>query len=290
MTLSVEAIQHIEAQQAAEKINQEMKLSGIPLIALPTNVGTKNIEEFMSSPQHFKGTFATLNIGEFTTYCNDNHGATTFVNQEKMQATAIFDFGDGDTPMHQFHKAELLLKKNPEFTKMLQIDGQTLSQKGFIELLEDYHANIQVLGKESIPGETPPSINLVSAIKAVRDTKVKSTAEVSNKIEDFSESQSTFAKQEVNNAGHNPVYIDWTCEPYQGLRLPMQSTSQNDGLNHSRTFRLRVNTLTNGEKVGFTLRVIKLEEHQQIMAEAFRDQLTHDLNNQSVVRIGTWSK
>lgn len=290
MTLSVEAMQHIQAQQAASEFNAIMIDQNIPMTALPSNVSTKNMEEFWDAPLHFKGRFATLNIGEFTNYCNDNGAVSTFVNQEYMEAHAIFDFGTPNDPAHQFHSADLTLKRSPEFKKLLHIDGDILSQKALVELMEDYHANIQVLGKESVPGEQPPTINLVAAIKAVRDTKVTSKAEVGNKIDDFSETQSTFAQQEVNNEGNNPVYFDWTCEPYPGLQLPLQADNQSDDFNQSRTFRLRVNTITNGDKVVFSLRIIQLEEHEQIMAEAFKDQLARDLIKESTVRIGSWNK
>lgn len=286
---NAETIQKIQDDAVAMAFNAGAGTEDLPVIAMPKDTRLESIEHLMPAPQRFKGQFKTGQIEEFVKYGNQQNSASVFVNQDDMSAKAYFDFGSTAFPEHRDHTAELTLKRTPEFFKLLAIDEDTLSQRELVELLEDYHANITTLGKEAVPGDEAPVIDLVSAIKAVRNTKLKSEAESETKIEDLSESQSTFAQVEVkNSAGHLPAYIDWKCTPFTGLKLPLQSPGQSDDENEERTFRVRVSAITNGDRVVFRLRIIQLQEHKQIMAQAFKDQLESDLNNEFQVRIGTW--
>lgn len=286
MQLNKETIEHIHSLNVAMNLNSGMGTEEMPVVALPAGVELKSVEHLMPSPQFFKGEFSTGHIDEFVNYCNEQSNAQVFVNQDKMSANASFDFGTPAEPEHRHHSALLMLKTTPEYEKLKRLDADQLSQKTMVELLEDYHANIKVLGKEAVPGMDAPAIDLVAAITAVRNTTVKTDVEANTRIEDFSEHSSTFANQEISNRGHNPVYIDWTCTPYTGLKLPLQAPNQQDDENESRTFRLRVSTFTNGDKVAYNLRVIQFETHKQVMAEAFKAQLEAQLNNHFNVRIG----
>lgn len=286
---NAETIQKLQDDAVAIAINNEAGNEELPILAIPQGMKLESVEHLMPAPQRFKGQFKTGQIEEFVKYGNSNGNASVFVNQDDMSAKAYFDFGSPSMPEHRDHTAELTLKRTPEFKKLIAIDGDTLSQRDLVEMLEDYHANIITLGKEAVPGDEAPVIDLVSAIKAVRNTKVKTEAESETKIEDLSESQSTFAQMEVkNSAGHLPAYIDWKCTPSTGLKLPLQAQGQGDDENEERTFRVRVSAITNGDRVVFKLRIIQLEEHKQIVSQAFKDQLESDLNEDFQVRIGTW--
>lgn len=288
MELNKETLEHIHGLNVAMALNSEMACEELPMVALPNDLKLESIEHLMPAPVFFKGKFTTGHLNEFTRYCLQQSRAEVFVNQDKMSAIASFDHGTPAEPEHRYHQAGLTLKATPEYKKLQDIDSAQLSQKAMVELLEDYHANIQVLGKESIPGAEAPAIDLVAAITAVRNTTVKTDVEANTLIEDFSEHSSTFANQEISNRGHNPVYIDWTCTPYTGLKLPLQAPNQQDDENESRTFRLRISTITNGEKVAYSLRVIQFDTHKQVMAEAFKAQLENELIGDYQVRIGSF--
>lgn len=289
MSLTTEAIQHIESQQQTNAINQRLIVDGIPMIASDNRLDLHSIEKYCPNRIRFRGNFKTSSVGDFIYYANEQKFADVFIDQDKMTANAIFDLGTIDEPLHQEHQSNLILKPSAAYNKLLSVNGTRFSGKRLIELLEDYHANITVLGKESVIGSEPPVINMAMAILALRNAKVKTQIEKENKIEDFSESSSAFAQIDVQNEdGSNPVYIDWTCKPYQGLKLPLQAPSQNDDENELRTFRVRINTLTNGDKVEYSLRIINLEDHQQVMADSLKEQLIGELKTSFKVRVGAF--
>lgn len=161
-----------------------------------------------------------------------------------------------------------------------------------VQWLEEHHANLKTLGKEAVPGMDAPEIDLVAAMHAIRNSKIKTESESSNKIEDLSEQQSVMSSVDIKNeSGNLPVYIDFTCTPYHGLKLPLQALNQNDDdENMQRTFRLRVSVITDGDKPAFSLSLLNREHHQEVMTIAFKEQLDDELTaDTTTIRIGTFN-
>ncbi len=302
MSLDKQAIEHIEANAVAAQINLNTNIELLPVLALPTSVVLHSIEKYAEAPRHFKGRFTTSIVGEFTDYCNtesdsDNVKPAVFIDEDSMSATATFDFGKPGQPQHRFHTAELALKRSADFMQILRLDDNQLTQKQFAELIEEHHANLATLGKETTIGAGAPSIDINKAVNAIRNMTIKAKAETGSRIEDLSESQSAFASIDVDNSeGNIPAYIDFKCIPYKGLKLPFLALLPGEEIekdeisdNEHRVFRLHISILTGGEKPTFSLKLRHMAEHEEIMATAFKDQLIANLSKKSIVRIGTFS-
>lgn len=282
-------MKHIGNAKLAEEINAQLENAGIHAVALTGDLNLQSTQDMHEFPLHYKALYKTPIIEEFAAYTNEQPSATVFIENESMAATAIFDIGTPQEPKNRFHKAAIQLSKTAEFITLTNINNHTFSQRDLAVWMEENYANITTLGKEEAPGMDAPSIELNKAIHAIRNTEIKAKAESSNKIEDLSEQTSVMASVEVKNDGNKPAYIDFTCNPYHGLKLPLQAPNQNDDDNMQRTFRIRINVITDGEKPRFTLKIMQYEQHKEVMVEAFKKQLKEELNQEVTVRIGTFS-
>lgn len=289
MSLDKSAMQHIEDNTAARAFNAANSGLTLPFIALPSNVETKDIEHLLPHPIHFKGHFNTLDINEFIDYVTDQGEASVFVSPDSMAANAIFNLGDPDQPEHRFHQSNVKLEPTDEFNALMQIHNSGLSVKSFIEWLEEWHPHLEAYKKEAKIGVKCESIDLNHALVAIRNITTKVKAEVTNKIEDFSESNSAFASIDIDNEkGQLPAYIDFTCVPFEGLKLPMQADNQNDDENEQRTFRMRFAIIA-GDNPTLMLKIMRLDQHKKAMLNAFKDQLKNNLNpDYFTVRIGNF--
>ncbi len=287
--LNKDAIQHIENNAIGKNINLE-GLIGIEAIqVMPENYKVQDFEKYLDAPRRFRGVYQTSQINEFISYANEEQAQRTFINTDEplnMSATASFDLGNMLNPGHNDHRAVLTLKAEPEYREMLSAHGNTLSQKGFAEWLEEHHANITPLAKESVIGAEPEKIAMPTAVLAVRNMEVKSQTDHASKIEDTSESHSLFAQVDMKSAkGRLPTYLDWTCVPFEGLEIP----APQDALNQNHTFRIRVSVVNSEKGVAFALKVLNLSKHQKAIAEAFKTQLKRELTS-GTVHIGTFKQ
>ncbi len=258
MSLTKEAIQHIEKTQLLERVNTE--LAGIkthaPLIALPEGVKLSDLEGHMEYRTSYRFGFSTKSITDFAEYCQefDKEGAKCFVNSDHMHAETIFDLGTEQKPLHQRHTAKLKLDKTAAFRALLNINGERLNQKDAANFVEDWADNISVASKH---GE---AMTVSQAAKALREITIEQVRNLDSKVSDFGETMSAFEKVEAKNQDTIPATIEFTCNPYHGLA--------------NRAFTLRLSILTGSEKPQISLRVIKLEAQEEDMAEEFKEILT----------------
>lgn len=288
-TMDLKEIKHIGDAHLAEKISEQLSRLNFNAIAITEGVRIESTAGFLENPVRFEGSFNTSTISEFTDYSNDQETAVVFVSDCEMKATAIFDLGEPDSPRNRCHKAHINLNATAEYKGLLEFLGRGISQQNLISWIEENHSNLSALGKEQLLGDNPPTIELSRAVSAIRNTKVKVNAEINNKIEDLSESQSTFASIDLENSdGNMPAYLDFTCVPYQGLLLPLQADNQQDDMNMQRTFRVRINVVTGKDKVTYSLKMMRQEKHFEIMTQAFKAQLRNELKKSVIVRIGSF--
>jgi len=287
---TLNTMKHIGNAKLAEAINAQLENSGMHAIALTKELNLQSTEHLLENPAHFKASYQTPLIEEFASYTNDQTEATVFVSHQDMSAQAIFDIGTPEQPKNRYHTATIKLEKTADYQNLNHAHSSQFNQRAFASWLEEHHDKIQTFGKETVPGLEPPKIELIKAINAVRNTKITTNTESNSKIEDLSEQKSVMASVEVTNLdGAKPIYFDYTCTPYHGLKLPMQTANQNDDENTSRTFRVRINTITDGEKPAFSLKIMSFEQHQEEMVAAFKNQLKQELDDKTIIRIGTFS-
>lgn len=255
MSLSKEAIQHLEKSEVLNRINVELVeiQTKSNLLTVPNDFALLNLEKYMPNRDSYRFGFATKSIKDFGEYCKnfDKEGAKCFVNSDRMNANTIFDLGTEENPLHQRHGAKLQLDKTAAFKALLSINGVHLSQKDAANFVEDWADNIKVLCKAG------DDMKISQAVKQLREITIEQVANIDSKTDNFGESMSTFEKIEAKNQELIPATIEFTCDPYHGL----------DG----RAFTVRVSILTGEQRPKISLRIIRLEAQEEDMAEEFKE-------------------
>lgn len=253
--LNKEAIEHIQhIGHAPEFLDALAKHETFPSIALPESYKLVDLEHMMPNRNQFRGTLHTANLDEFVRY-HENYqleGNQCFVDAEKMRAQTIFDLGTQSAPGHCKHRANLQLKKTSLFSNLLSINERQQGQKKLAEWIEDYSDFIQVF---TAAGE---KIENAIASSAVRNMTFEAKQGRETSVDDFSHHQSEYESMAVRSKGELPMpaVFKFTCVPYLGLE--------------ERTFEMRMSAIGNEVLV---LRIKKLEQHEEEMAEEFKDKL-----------------
>jgi len=255
MSITKEAIQHLEKSVLLEKVNGELSSisTSSNLLVVPEGFKLHNLEKDMLHRDSYRSSFGTKSIKDFGEYCQefDKEGAKCFVNSDHMNANTIFDLGTEELPLHQLHNAKLQLDKTSAFRALLKINGDHLSQKDAANFVDDWADNITVLSN------TGESMTTGQAVKQIREITIEQVSNIDSKISDFGESMSTNEKIEAKNQEKIPATILFICDPYHGLG--------------TREFIIRVSILTGGDKPQVSFRIIKLEAQEEDMAEEFKE-------------------
>ncbi|WVH05577.1 hypothetical protein KKJFFJLC_00034 [Vibrio phage vB_VpaS_PGB] len=258
MSLTKEAIQHLEETELLRCVNNELDSvnTKAPVLAVAGGVSILDLEKYMEHRTSYRFNFSTKSIPDFGEYCKefDKEGAKCFVNSDFMRAESIFDLGTEEAPLHQLHNAKLQLDKTAAFTALLQINGDHISQKSSSDFVEDWADNIEVFTSAG------DKISTAMAAQRFRDITIDEVKERGSSVGDFHESMSEMEKIEARNASQIPACIKFKCVPWHGLS--------------ERELDVRVSIITSGGKPALCLRIIKLEAHQEDMAEEFKEILT----------------
>lgn len=255
MSLTKDAIQHLEQSTLSSALNAELSEKGTQsnLLVVPEGFKISNIEQFMEYRDSYRASFSTKSISDFSEYCQefDKDGAKCFVNSDNMNAKTCFDLGTEELPLHQLHDASLQLDKTAAFKSLLCINGDQLSQKEAANFIEDWSDNIKIYCRE---GE---SMTNQQAVKQFKEITIEQVNSLNSEVSDFGESMSAMEKIEAKNQDLIPATIEFQCNPYHGLV--------------ERAFTVRVSIITGGNKPEIGLRIIKLEAQEEDMAEEFKE-------------------
>ena len=209
---------------------------------------------------------------DFASYALDNKegGATVFVNPHAMQAVAVLNLGTPASPGHGDNRAVLAPPKTAAFSALLSIaSGSQRRRTDVAEYLEDWAPLIRC---ENDAGDDVP-VKLAAA--AVRKLTIEGTKRLETSEQSLSASRSAFEQVRATAVDTLPVFINVTCEPYQGLA--------------DRTFRLRLGIVT-GDKPALVLRVAKREQHDEEMAQELAQLVRGALTGSDVpVLVGSYS-
>lgn len=268
------ALQYLSESFACEKTAKAISdATSETAVALPGDVSINDLEQFMPGRRRFRGRMQTGSISEFCKYANDEAfdglGIQCFVDAESMSAESFFDLGDPVSPGHAEHRALLKLPKTSDYKELIgNVSGAQWGQKTLAEWIEDWSENI-VLTSSS--GEELPRS---SAVAAVRRITIGAKAESTSEEQSFSARRSSMAEVEAKNQDTLPSFIAFKCTPFHGLP--------------ERTFMVRVSLLTGGESPKFSLRLVRLEQHEEEMAEQFQEILQQGLNEKVKTFVGTF--
>ncbi len=256
MTISKEAIQHLEKTALLSDVNSELTTVDTVsnLLVVPHDFEVKNLEQYMEFRDSYRMSFKTKSIDDFAVYSEeyDKEGAKCFVDSDKMAAGIIFDLGTEDQPEHMRHTAKLQLDKTSAFKRLLAFAGNGLThyQKDAANFIEDWKDFIVV---STSAGEVMKNAQAANAINSMT---IESARSITSDVDDFSEHLSATERVEVKGKAQMPAILDFTCVPYNGL--------------DARKFQVRLSVLTGGSKPEISFRIIQLEKHEEDIVEEFK--------------------
>lgn len=273
---SIIAIQQSEATNAVgDQLKAALKDNGGTLLA-PTTFNLHDLESRLPERRRQRGSMKTKSIDSFAEYAakNSADGTTVFVDQETMKAAAVLNLGSKDHPGHADNTAEVALEQTAAFAALLAIaNGKPNDQGKAAEFFEDWTGQTTFYG-EMHGGEG--AISPGQAIAAIRKLTIDAARKVESEAQSLSASKSTF--ESVRATSDNlPTFIYFKAVPYKGLP--------------ERVFVLRLGVLTSDDPM-IVLRIVKLEEHKEAMADEFAGRVRSALKNSgltSPVLLGTYS-
>jgi uncharacterized protein YfdQ (DUF2303 family) len=238
------------------------------LVALPSDFKVHDLEQYLPNRRRARGTMNTEDLSSFASYftAHAEAGATVFVDKDAMKAVGVLNLGSATEPGHADNKAVLSLKSLAAYDSLRKIaNGQAQTQGAVAEWMEDWQDMIEcwsqaedvaLLEKSNIDND-PHNVFLANAkaIAAVRNITIDAARKVESEEGQLSASKSAFESVKASSKHTLPTHISFTTVPYMGLE--------------ERCFVLRLGILTGGDKTAITLRIVKMEEHQQEMAEEF---------------------
>lgn len=271
MSLSKEAIQHIEAQALAAAATSISTSAGT-LAVLPESVTLHSLEQFEAGRYRFRGALSTNSLHDFADYAMNRMGidpASGFVDQDDMSCKVFFNLGTEEAPGHCDDTATLTLKPTAAYRALQQIAGKQLSQKDLAEWMEDWHVNIKA------ESEDGAAMGIVQAIAAVRNITIKAASERTSVEGNFNASRSAMDQIEANSQDTLPGALHFACIPFEGLG--------------QRVFTLRLSILTGGDKPALKPRWVGEEQQREEIAQEFKAVLQREVGGAASLTLGTFN-
>lgn len=235
------------------------------ICVIPDNHTIHSLEKHMSGRFRFRGTMDTKSTSDFAEYVKANSTkdeSACFIDQKSMSASAVLNIGTVNKPGHADHIAKITLDKTAAYRAMLEITDQKLKQKTLAEFIEEYSDNITAIDQEG-QVMTP-----AAAAAAVRRITIKAARDVESDSQQFAETRSALEKIEAKSQGAMPAFLTFKCIPYHGIP--------------DRNFIMRLSILTSNDEPLLVLKTLKLEEHEEQMAEEFKELITLNLSGSGV--------
>lgn len=269
MSLTKDALQHIQDLALAASA-KPVSVDGADVVALPESVQLANLERFKLGRDRFRGTLNTNSLADFIQYVRDEHSdaARGFVDQDKMNATVIFNLGSPANPGHGDDVASLTLKPTAAYSAVLAIVGRKLSQQELAEWIEDWAPHIQAFaGEEQLP--------IAQAINGIRKMTLKATSQRDSAVGDFSASRSAMDEIEAKSQDVLASTLRFTTVPFEGLQ--------------SATLPLRLSVLTGSDTPVLKLRWVGEETQREEFAREFKDILVKEVGEHVPLTLGTFN-
>lgn len=243
------------------------------LAALPSDYKMHNLEPYLPLRRRARGTMNTNVIDAFTDYvkAHSEPGASVFVNAEEMSANAVLNLGTPSAPGHADNRAKLTLKRTAAYHALsCMTTGTSHKQATIGEFLEDWPEHIKCHNDSG-------QITLPKAISAIRKLSIESIRKLENSEQQLSASRSAFESVQATSVDPLPTTILFDCQPYADLK--------------ARTFVLRLNVQTGGDKPTISLRIIKAEQHAEDMANELGFLIADEFDGAAIpVLLGSYSK
>jgi uncharacterized protein YfdQ (DUF2303 family) len=229
-------------------------------VALPSDFKVHDLEKYLPTRRRARGNMQTESLQDFASYFKDHqeHGATVFVDQDKMRAVGVLNLGVSDAPGHADNTATLSMVPTPAYDAFREVcNGGPVSQARVAEWIEDWQDMIRCFHIAETEEGVVPALNTQKAIAAVRNITIDSARKVESEEGQLSASKGSFESVKASSKHTLPTHIQLRTEAYAGL--------------NDRLFIIRLGILTGGDKVSISLRPVKMEEHRQEMANEFAE-------------------
>jgi uncharacterized protein YfdQ (DUF2303 family) len=171
-----------------------------------------------------------------------------------MTARTIFNLGTIEHPGHADNSALIVLKKTSPFSAVLSVNGRKQGQKELAEWLEDWRDYLLAFDADG------NVLDIKQAIGAVRRITIESSRSSDHEDSDFSARRSVMENVEAKSKDIMPAAFEFKCTPYDELQ--------------ERAIKLRYSILTSQDTPTLVLRIVQLENLQELMAQEFRDILS----------------
>lgn len=249
--MSADAIKELRTDATVREARLSINdaLNGMAVVALPDDYAIHGLEKFLPTRMRARGAMTTSSIRDFASYvaAHSDIGATVFVDQDRMAATAVLNLGDPANPGHADDTATMTARRTAAYAALLAAVATPLKQAAAAEFLEDWRDTLLCFIND---GELLPTAR---AVAAVRRVTIESMRKVENSEGQLSASRSAFENiQATSGEAPLPSAIHFTCAPYHGLA--------------ERTFVLRFGVQTGGDKPTIVLRIAAAEQHAEEMA------------------------
>ncbi|MFB9995684.1 YfdQ family protein [Providencia rustigianii] len=228
-----------------------------PAVAVPNGLEIVNLERYQNSRYRFRGSLKTTSINDFVKYSvgySDALGVRCFIDAEDMTARTIFNLGTIEHPGHADNSALIVLKKTSPFSAVLSVNGRKQGQKELAEWLEDWRDHLLAFDADG------NVLDIKQAIGAVRRITIESSRSSDHEDSDFSARRSVMENVEAKSKDIMPAAFEFKCTPYDELQ--------------ERAIKLRYSILTSQDTPALVLRIVQLENLQELMAQEFRDILS----------------
>ena len=277
MSLTKEAIEHIEAQAliaAAKPIRID---DGSTVAVLPASVSMHSLERYQRVRDRFRGTLKTQSLRDFSKYV-ERHTAhadaalgetsSGFIDQDAMAATVIFNLGTPDDAGHGDDRATLTLKPSAAYTAVQSIIGKPLSQQTLAEWLEDWAPNIIATAGDE-------TLTIAAAISGIRKMTIKATSQRDSSVGDFSANRSAMDDIEAKSQETLPTAFLFQVVPFEGLA--------------ESTITLRLSVITGEAQPVLKLRWVGEEAQREGFAIEFKQVLEREVGGFVPLTIGTFT-
>ncbi len=273
MSLSKEAIQHIESQAVIAAAKPITIDGGTSVAVLPDAVSLRSLEQYQPLRDRFRGTLRTHSLRDFTKYvgAHDNSNQPRpggFIDQDAMSATVVFNLGEPDHAGHGDDVAVLTLKPTAAYSALQGVAGRALGQKELAEWLEDWLPNLEAQDGEA-------TLPMLQAINAVRRMVIKATSQRDSNVGDFSASRSAMDEIEAKSQDTLPSAFIFTTVPFEGLDVA--------------DIKLRLSVITGRDEPLLKLRWVGEEAQREAFAREFKDVLEQEVGGLVPLTIGTFS-
>lgn len=272
---NAEAIEKISESQSIVAARDAVGASlenGYAVVSLPSSFTERDLEKFMPTRRRLRGSMVTSAIADFAKYTESHleNGATIFIDPESMAATGVLNLGSPDSPGHADNISKLAPKRTAAYAALRAIaSGNPVSQRSAAEFMEDWIGST-VCYKDNqvvVPNQ---------AIAAIRNLTIEAMRKLESQEQQLSASKSAFESITATSIEPLPTMIEFTCTPYKDLI--------------KRTFTMRLGITTGSDKPNLTLRIIKIEEHEEQMAAELAERIQAAITNKEIeVVIGQYS-